>query len=963
MTLLVLNKTRLAALMIIGLLIIPNPILLVKARSSTSPLTDIVIDPRINGMVSRNPNTIIPVILKFKDGLGFNDITRIIDGLNIPDFEVRHVFHLIPMVSAYVSGNSLSRLKSLTSLVGISLEEKRTMLPLRESNDWKVSTPEGYIHPDELMGATDLWDEGYNGNGTTIAVIDTGAMGDHPDLEGRIIGFKDFINNLDDLDPSDGIDAYDDNGHGTATAWLAAGTGENTGFNYSGMAPGADLLIIKALDAEGSADTSILSQAIEFAVDYGVDVISISVGGEWTDGLLSLDSTISSVKIAVASGVTVVIAAGNSGPATNTINSPGIVEEAITVGASIADQGVADFSSRGPVEFQEEQPRGIFAKPDIVAPGYRVLSGRWYSSNPVEYPPDDDYGPYYTLFSGTSASAPQIAGLVALLKSKYSTLTPLQAKLALMKGAIDLNEDPMAQGWGLANVSRAAELLEHEPITIMSPRRFPVLPEGTNVFVYGDTRKPQNVTVISQIDRGVLTITATGNASTFITVVDDVDVSKGYSYFGISLTIPEDLPLTAIGEYMGTLELKEASTVIASIELKLRITSYGGSLLVDSSHHSSLDPDSPDSYKYFGEYLREQGMVMEELGSVENPATITIETLLKHEAFMIMDTELTYSQAEIDAIHSFVEQGGTLLILSEFYNSTTDTASFAIDSYNQILEPYGIQCEKVEIGVGSSAYVGRVYGVDYGGAVESSPLTEGVENLYVLYGSTLSVDPSVSGAKGLLWMDSAKTHALVAYAEYGNGKVIAVSDGSTLYDTTIYDSFKAGADNLKLLENIAKEMTTEAPKILDVVVKVDRDNNRGNVTAFIFDDDLADVRITLQLPNGTEILGSVDESLGYKFTMIFDMPGAGSYRLNITAMDSSGHVKKVVDEFVIPARPVDDVVLMTVLFALLGVIGVSLGYVGLKRFMGGKKRQHEWEPQWVDDGGGPPPSSSPPEIV
>ncbi len=963
MSLSLLNKTRLAALLIMGLLIAPNPILLTSARSSSAQIARVFIDPKIEDFVTDNPDGKIPIIMKFQDGMKFNDISKIIEGMDIPGIEVRHVFHLIPMVSAYVPRNVLGQLESVTSLVGIALDDKKTILPLTEHNDWIISTPEGYIHSDELLGATDLWDQGYNGSDVTIAIIDTGAMGDHPDLQNRIIGFKDFINNLDDLDPSDGIDAYDDNGHGTACAWLAAGTGKNTGFNHSGMAPGADLLIIKALDAEGSADNSILSQAIEYAADYGVDVISISVGGDWTDGLLSLDSTILSVKSAIELGVTVVIAAGNSGPATNTINSPGLVEEAITVGASVADQGVVDFSSRGPVEFVSEQPKGVFAKPDIVAPGYQVLSGRWYSSDPFEYPPDDDFGPYYTLFSGTSASAPQVAGLVALLKDKYSTLTPLQAKLALMKGATDLNEDPMAQGWGLANVSRAAELLELDPITIMSPRRFPVLPDGTNVFVYGETRKPQNVTVISQIDRGQLTITTSGNASAFIEVDDEVGVSKGYSYFSIGLAIPEDLPLSAIGNYFGVLELKEDSAVIASMDLKLRVTTYGGSLLVDSSHHSSLDPDSPDSYRYFGEYLREQGIVMEELGSVEAPATITLETLLKHEAFMIMDTELTYSEEEIEAIHSFVKQGGTLLILSEFYNSTTQVASFAIDSYNQILEPFGIQCERYEIGVGSSAYVGRVYGANHGGAVENHSLTEGVEDLYILYGSTLSVDPSVAGAQGLLWTDSARTHALIAYAEFGEGKVIAISDGSTLYDTTIYDAIKAGADNLRLLENVANEMTTKAPRVLNVIVNINRSDNRGNVTAYIFDEDLVDVSITLQLPNGTKIVGPVDESLGYKFAMSFDIPSAGFYMLNITSIDSAGHTKQVIEKFLIPVRPVEDTVLMTVLLGLLGVIGISLGYVGLKRFIGGKKKHREWEPQWIDDGRGPPPSSSPPEIV
>ena len=144
---------------------------------------------------------------------------------------------------------------------------------------------------------------------------------------------------------------------------------------------------------------------------------------------------------------------------------------------------------------------------------------------------------------------------------------------------------------------------------------------------------------------------------------------------------------------------------------------------------------------------------------------------------MIMDTETAYGSGEIQALHDFVDQGGTLIVLSEYYNETTGQPAFGLEDYNRILEPYGIECLRVGIGVGPAALTGAFYGVDNGGAVESDPLMDGVSNLYVLWGSTLSVDSSVAGAQGLLWRDAAKTQAIVAVAESGEGRVIVISDG------------------------------------------------------------------------------------------------------------------------------------------------------------------------------------------
>ncbi|MFX0108321.1 MAG: DUF4350 domain-containing protein, partial [Candidatus Hodarchaeota archaeon] len=470
----------------------------------------------------------------------------------------------------------------------------------------------------------------------------------------------------------------------------------------------------------------------------------------------------------------------------------------ITVGSSAGAAGIVAFSSRGPVERINVEPSGIYAKPDVVAPGYGVVSGKAEDASIYDYPSynSSDYGNLYTQWAGTSASAPEVAGLVALLLHKYPTLDPLSVKAALMLGAIDLDADPMEQGWGLINAVEACDVIDtaNGAMTLATPKSYPTLPGGSNVLIIGDDRPDQNITIISTEALGSVEILSTGNASEYVTVFDNsVSVQEGYTHIGVGLDIPEDLPLSAVGYYEGELIFVQGTENITSVDLEFTITSYGGTLQVDMSHHSIDDPDDPSAYRYFREYLREQGVVMTEFGSPTSGVVERIDSrgLAAGEVFVIMDTESEYLDYEIDALHDFVEDGGTLLVFSEFYDTLTDSPAFAFESYNQILAPYGIQCEAFSIGEGPTPTTGLVYGVDHGGAVEDDELMDGVSNLYVLMGSTLSIDPSVAGAEGLFWYDDTRTHAIVAVAEQGKGRVIAISDGSTLYDDILYNAINS----------------------------------------------------------------------------------------------------------------------------------------------------------------------------
>ena len=151
-------------------------------------------------------------------------------------------------------------------------------------------------------------------------------------------------------------------------------------------------------------------------------------------------------------GITVVVAAGNSGPQSSTITSPGVSAKVITVGAvddkrtpDISDDTIAEFSSRGPV--------GMRTKPDIVAPGVKVVS----ANTDKEYKPGQRNilsSVPYTSMSGTSVATPIVSGSVALLLEKHPSWSPNQIKEALMDNATSIVQDGNAEGRGIIDLER-----------------------------------------------------------------------------------------------------------------------------------------------------------------------------------------------------------------------------------------------------------------------------------------------------------------------------------------------------------------------------------------------------------------------------------------------------------------------------------------------------------------------------
>jgi serine protease AprX len=303
-------------------------------------------------------------------------------------------------------------------------------------------------------GASQLAAAGDTGQGVTVAVVDTG-IDQLPDFSGRLIGGVDLTGG--------GNPFQDGYGHGTFVAGLIAGDGASSNGQYSGEAPGANLVSIKVAGANGLTDVGTIIQGLQWAVDnqalYQIKVLNLSLGFQSNESTVinPLDLAVSAVWDA---GITVVASAGNAGPFNGTILSPGDDPMVITVGA-LDDMGAAtdstggdemtNFSSVGPTS-----PDG-WVKPDLVTSGRSVVSLAAPGSTLVSTYPSAQIGAANFTGSGTSFSTAITSGAVALILADNPGLTPDQVKARLLgttnPGPVG---NPFVDGHGALNVYAAA---------------------------------------------------------------------------------------------------------------------------------------------------------------------------------------------------------------------------------------------------------------------------------------------------------------------------------------------------------------------------------------------------------------------------------------------------------------------------------------------------------------------------
>jgi subtilisin family serine protease len=295
------------------------------------------------------------------------------------------------------------------------------------------------------VGADVAWNKGLTGEGTIVAVIDTGVDIDHPDLKDNIwknpreTNCEDGIDNDANgfVDDCHGWDFGDNdnnpkglNFHGTHVAGTIAAVRNNTG--VVGVAPGAKIMPLKVFPDNGFAQTIDVVNAIEYAWRNNVDVISTSLGRE--DACSSIE--MQAIRQAMKAGVVVFTSSGNGDPAYDLVvpfsNAPAICDDSFATGATDRENNIPSYSNYFNEMVTAVGPGGTESDPILST----SLNGTYSGS------------------SGTSMATPHASAIAALLFQKNHLYTPSEIIDLMCRGSDDIDEEgkDMKSGCGFLNI-------------------------------------------------------------------------------------------------------------------------------------------------------------------------------------------------------------------------------------------------------------------------------------------------------------------------------------------------------------------------------------------------------------------------------------------------------------------------------------------------------------------------------
>jgi subtilisin family serine protease len=281
---------------------------------------------------------------------------------------------------------------------------------------------EDLLYNMDKINAPEAWPCAEGGKGIVIAILDTGADSDHPDLQANLVAGAYAY----------GSSTEDDQGHGTHVSGVSAGVANNGGI--LGVAPRASIMPVKVLNYQGSGTWTAIANGIIWAADHGAKVINMSLGGT-----SDTDTVHNAVIYAYNKSVAIIASAGNCGDSSYPYNGcssmnqtayPAAYPEVLAVAATDASDVRASFSTQG-------------SYVDVSAPGVAIYSSYpWYYDNGL-----------FRYLDGTSQAAPHVTGLAALIRKLHPTWTVSQVYAHIIATVDDVGPVGFDNGTGYGRIN------------------------------------------------------------------------------------------------------------------------------------------------------------------------------------------------------------------------------------------------------------------------------------------------------------------------------------------------------------------------------------------------------------------------------------------------------------------------------------------------------------------------------
>ncbi len=711
--------------------------------------------------------------------------------------EVKYEYHVFQGILTAIPAKNLKMIAGCAAV-------------LRICDDYVTSIPQGMSPATALADTTNWWrgvvsadDISQTGKDVKVAILDTGLgyvttggiNGYHTDFPySRIFAFKNFAKE-DDVVVSTEI--YDGHGHGTHTAGIALGSGAASSGKYQGIAPDAKLLVGKVLNSSGSGESSDIIKGIEWAVDNGAQVISMSLGGGFPE-VFTPDAL--AIQNATEHGALVVASAGNGGPYYFSGGVPGSSLYTLSVAASDRNNNVADFSSLGPTWSMQAYPCITAPGVDIIAPlGLQSIIEKEevYVENIIPGTSGSDYVP----LSGTSMSAPIVAGAAALLLEAYPTTNPTTLRIALMESASDLGVASVRQGSGLLNVYTARSYLQTlstkpsstdiNNITRVYPKELPFEPYDLLKFP-GDAQT-MNLTVISGIKR---------NISIEMPAIPGVQLTTSQSVLNFTnagvklwnLTVSVDWN-TSVGVKSGVIKFIDTTTgeTLDQVSLNLTISLPKRRVYFDGFHglndYFNAGPYATPQYalynlaKAFTAKNYSVDLKMEFWTPGYDPdldgRLLTYDLLQNYDTVVLQTPSLPYTPTEIQALVDFRARNGSILVIGDRHQSLT------VDSVNNLLSRLGTGISYLPTNLESTQFLGISYSRNIlviSPELPTDPMLTGVQTLLFDGGAILQTSGTATSIVNVTVLGLPISLAAKSTGTGAAGNIVVLSGPSFLSD-------------------------------------------------------------------------------------------------------------------------------------------------------------------------------------